>query len=169
MSRGIIYSSQLRIRFSNKIYGFNPFTESINISNYIKENSSPSETIAVLGSEPQMYFYSQRHSATGFIYAYPLMEKQPFAFRMQQEMISEIESSRPRYLIWVNISVSWAIRLDSEKLILNWAGKYIHHYYKKVGIVDLWPDEKTRYYWGAEAQNVEPHSPYYVVVFERQN
>ena len=73
------------------IYPESPFTESIRIADYLRQHTSPDDTIAVLGSEPQIYFYSSRHSATGYIYTYGLMEPQKYAQQMQQEMIREIE------------------------------------------------------------------------------
>jgi len=51
--------------------------------------------VAVIGSEPEIYFYAQRHSATGFIYTYSLMEEQRFALAMQKQMIREIEEAKP--------------------------------------------------------------------------
>jgi len=47
----------------------------------------------VLGSEPQIYFYSGRRSATGYLYMYSLTEEQKYALRMQKEMIGEIEKT----------------------------------------------------------------------------
>jgi hypothetical protein len=37
------------------------------LSHYIKANSKKGDKIVVLGSEPQIYFYCGRHSATGHI------------------------------------------------------------------------------------------------------
>ena len=54
------------------IYPESPFPESIRIAEYIREHTGRDDTIAVLGSEPQIYFYSKRHSATGYIYMYRL-------------------------------------------------------------------------------------------------
>jgi len=62
----------------------------------------PGERIAVLGSEPQIYFYAKRRSATGYIYTYPLMEPQPYSKQMATEFKQEVEGakaasrSRPR-------------------------------------------------------------------------
>lgn len=114
---------------SRKAYGGNPFIESIKIADYLKANSSPEDTIAVLGSEPQIYFYSQRRSATGYIYVYPLMEEQPYAFNMQKEMAQEIESHQPRYLVFVKSRTSWLRHWDSENYIFNWAKDYIAEHY----------------------------------------
>src|ERR1700745_2918378 len=118
------------------VYGESPFVESIPIAKYIREQSSPEDTIAVLGSEPQIYFYSHRHSATGYIYTYGLMEPQKYARQMQEEMIREIELARPRYLVSVAIDVSWSRRSESEQLIFTWANDYLSRHYDIVGFVN---------------------------------
>ena len=57
------------------VYGSNPFPEAVQVGDYLKNHASPGARIAVLGSEPEIYFY-HRHSATGYIYTYSLMEPQ---------------------------------------------------------------------------------------------
>ena len=75
------------------MYFPNPFPESIAIAEYIRNHSAPDSTIAVLGSEPQIYFYAHRRSATSYLYTYSLMENHKYALTMQQEMIQEIEAT----------------------------------------------------------------------------
>ena len=107
------------------IYPDNPFLESVRIGAYMREHTEPGDTIAVLGSEPEIYFYSHRHSATGYIYTYGLMESQKYAQQMQQEMIREIEAARPKYLISVAMGYSWLRRPDSDGGHL-YLGKRVH-------------------------------------------
>src|SRR5205807_3841406 len=102
---------------SRMIYPESPFGESIRIAEYLREHTTRGDTIAVLGSEPQIYFYSNRHSATGYIYTYGLMEAQKYATQMQQEMIHEIERTRPKFLIFVVMPDSWLQRPESKPLI----------------------------------------------------
>src|SRR5947208_15586515 len=81
------------------IYPTNPFAAAVKIAEYLREHTNPDDTIAVLGSEPEIYFYAQRHSATGYIYTYELMEPQKYARQMQEERIHEIESARPKFRV----------------------------------------------------------------------
>src|SRR5205814_5413822 len=108
------------------IYPESPFPESIRIAEYIREHTDPDDTIAVLGSEPQIYFYSKRHSATGYIYTYGLMEPQKYAQQMQEEMIQEIELARPKYFISVVTKSSWGRRRESDP-IFTWANRSEEH------------------------------------------
>jgi len=147
-------------------YGSNPFPESIRIAEYLRDHSNPSDTIAILGSEPQIYFYSRRHSATGYIYTYALMEAQSYARRMQEEMISEIELARPRYLVSVSIGSSWARRSDSEQLIFDWANEYLNQHYKVVGFVNTLSADRTDYYFEQVPTSVAELGSY-VLIYER--
>lgn len=150
-----------------RIYGRNPFPEAIVISDYLKQQAKPGSTVAVLGSEPEIYFYSRLHSATGYIYTYPLMERQQYALSMQQEMSREIENNRPQYLVFVKSRFSWMPRPDSQIFILNWFQRYAANY-AAVGVVDgVGP--KAKYVWGAEAENYQPKSEVALVVLKQKN
>jgi hypothetical protein len=154
-------------RVSRVIYGLNPFPESLKIAEYIKNHSAAGDTIAILGSEPQIFFYSDRRSATKHIVVYPLMLKHRYVTKMQQEMIGEIESARPKYLIFVSISTSWMINPDSDKTIFTWFDRYQQKYYKRMGVIDLISEENTVYRWGQEALEYSPQSKFWIEVFER--
>ena len=132
---------------SRMIYPESPFSESARVAQYIREHSAPTDTIAVLGSEPQIYFYSQRHSATGYIYTYALLEPQKYAHQMQLEMIHEIELARPKYLIFVGMSDSWLKRPGSEESIFTWAHDYIPQNYSVTALIDLSASDRTQYYF----------------------
>jgi hypothetical protein len=152
---------------SRVTYGSNPFPESLKIASYIEEHSGEKDRIAVVGSEPQIYFYSNRLSATGYIYTYALMETHGYALKMQKEMISEVESSRPAFLVFVNITTSWMNRPDSERMILRWFKEYQEEYYELVGIVDIFKD-KTVYRWDEDAASYSPKSNSWLTVFRRK-
>jgi len=134
------------------LYGFQPFPESITLAEYIRAHSPPNARIAVLGSEPQIYFYAHRRAATGYIYAYPLMERQPFAQQMKQEMLQEIEGARPLFLVQVRTWTSWLSRPGSPTLISNTCDALTPPEYELVGSADLVPEESRFVWrWGADA------------------
>jgi len=136
------------------IYPDNPFAEAVKIAAYLREHTNPDDTIAVLGSEPEIYFYAQRHSATGYIYTYGLMEPQKYARQMQEEMIHEIESARPKFLVSVVMLNSWLWRPDSERLMFNWANEYGAQNYSPAGLVKITPTE-VDYSFGDAPPSVE--------------
>jgi hypothetical protein len=97
------YLQEEPAEISKRFYNVNPFVESIEIGQFINRNTSPTDRIAVLGSEPEVYFYSDRKSSSGFLYVYPLVENQSYNARMQQEMITEIERSEPKFIVYCNV------------------------------------------------------------------
>ena len=147
-------------------YGLNPFPESVEIGRFIRAHTKENDRIAVIGSEPQIYFYSGRRSASKYIYMYPLMENHDFALKMQKEMIQEIESAQPEFLIFVRINTSWLQRPDSHKLLFDWFETYTAKQYRLVGLVDLL-DDKSMYHW---IPNVKwpPRSSYWIAILKRK-
>jgi hypothetical protein len=153
---------------SRMIYTEAPFAESIRIAEYLQKHTTQNDTIAVLGSEPQIYFYSDRHSATGYIYTYGLMEPQKYASQMQQEMIRDIERARPKFLISVVMPDSWLERPESERLIFNWANQYAAQNYTVVGFVNMVSPDKTDYYFDNVPQSV-PQLGKYILIYQRKS
>jgi hypothetical protein len=153
---------------SRMIYPESPFAESARIGEFLRDHTTPSDTIAVLGSEPQIYFYSNRHSATGYIYTYSLMEAQKYAIQMQQQAIREIEHARPKFLVFVVMPDSWLQRPESERLIFTWANEYTAQNYTVAGFVNMAAPGKADYYFGEVPQSV-PQLGRYILIYERKS
>lgn len=153
---------------SRMIYPESPFAESTRIGEYLRERTTSGDTIAVLGSEPQIYFYANRHSATGYIYTYGLMERQKYATQMQQEMIREIERGRPKFLIFVVMPDSWLQRPESEQKIFKWANEYTAQNYNVAGFVNIVGPGKTDYYFDGVPQSV-PQLGKYILIYQRKS
>lgn len=162
------YGTENPVGLCKAVYGTNPFTESVEIAKYIKANSSDTDKVAVLGSEPQIPFYAERKSATGHIYTYGLMELHEYNLKMQEEMIAEIEASKPLFLVFCNIPFSWLSKKESPMRIFEWYGKYSQENYSIVGLVDIPDQGPSSIYWGADAQR-NPKNQNAVWVFKRKD
>jgi UDP-N-acetyl-D-mannosaminuronic acid transferase (WecB/TagA/CpsF family) len=149
------------------MYGLNPFPESIKIAEYIKAHTNKDDRIAVIGSEPQIYFYANRKAATGFIYVYGLMESHDYVSKMQLEIIKEIEASRPKYVVLVTIPDSWLSSSTSDMTIIKWSDKYFSQNYITVGLIDAISENKYKAYWDEEARRTKPSSPFNLLIMER--
>jgi hypothetical protein len=156
LANGNIWFIQTPAQASRTIYGLHPFAEAETVAAFIGTNSPPDARVAVLGSEPEIYFLSHRHSATGYIYTFPLMEPQPFARQMQDEMIGEIEGVSPQFVVLATGNLSWMKRPDSNPRIFEWWASYQTNY-ALVGIADVISPAETRYAWGAAAARYGPN------------
>ena len=151
---------------SRSTYWLNPFPESLEIADFIRKHTSPEDRIAILGSEPQIFFYSQRRSASSYIYMYPLMENHDFALQMQKDFIKDVEAINPKYLIYVGVPTSWLRRRDSHKEIFQWLDGYLQRgHLKLVGVVELWEDEAV-YHWEPDVKWPVP-TRFWIAIFER--
>ncbi|MGD0857545.1 MAG: glycosyltransferase family 39 protein [Dehalococcoidia bacterium] len=150
------------------MYQYHPFPESIEIAEYIKNHTNKDDKIAVIGSEPQIYFYANRRSATGYIYVYGLMENQEYASKMQMEMIHEIEETHPKYAIYIYNPVSWFANknLNMNMGMLKWASTFLGKYYRTVGIIDHYANGYVAF-WENDLRQYKPNSCFKIVVMER--
>jgi 4-amino-4-deoxy-L-arabinose transferase-like glycosyltransferase len=162
------YAAPDPAKLCKAIYGANPFVESLVIADYLQKNTSENDKIAILGSEPQIPFYAQRHSATGHIYFYPLMEDQAFNQKMQEEMIAEIERNKPKYFVYVNIGTSLGRTPKSPMRIFDWAEKYISLQYNQVGVIEVADKGESQFFWDAAAARHMPQGQSVVYVFRRR-
>ena len=143
---------------SRTLYGREPFPEAIEISRYLEAHSEPRDRIAVIGAEPEIFFYTHRRSATGYIYFYGVWEVPLIAERMAKEMVREIEAARPRFVV---------VEFIPPRLI-DWARGYLNKEYEIVGRIDIVSDEKTEYYWGEKARAPGTMPARTLVVLERK-
>jgi hypothetical protein len=160
---------------SREIYTYyNPFPESPEIARYLAAHTNPEDTIAILGSEPQIFFLAHRHSASGYIYIYPLTEPQPFAAAMRAEFIREIEDARPQYIVYFNELASWrAIEVPGQTpkilaAINAWWRAYSAENYQIVGVVDIAEDQPSQFFWDAGLASRTNTLPAGISIFRRK-
>lgn len=139
-----------RHTLARSLYANDPLPEAEIVAQFIRTNSAPDARVAVLGSEPEIYFLARRHSATGYIYIYALKEAQPFALKMQQEMISELESQQPEFIVLSDIEQWRSPRPDSAPTPFDWWDGYQTNY-TRVGLADIISPSETRYAFGTNA------------------
>ena len=151
-----------------QIYGSNPFAESVEIAEFLKKHTNAEDKIAVLGSEPQIYFYADRYAATGYLYTYGLMESHDYALLMQQEMIKEIEQNKPAFLLYINIGTSWLRGPNSNGFIFNWTNEYINKNYRLAGICEIFPDSIASLKVYEQLNNFKPQSQELIYLFEKK-
>jgi Dolichyl-phosphate-mannose-protein mannosyltransferase len=163
--RGIYFSGSIH-EVTRQVYNTNPFPEAEAIGEYIRTKSDDTARMAVFGSEPEIYFYARRHSATGYIYTYPLTEEQTYASTMQQEFIREVESGAPEFVVYVLIDSSWLRHRHTDNHVFEWADVYVRDHYSLVGVADGGGNHDV-FRWGNEVETYRPRRPDVVLVYRR--
>ena len=149
IAKSSVWFVQTPVQVARATYGIDPLRECELVASYIHDNSLPEARVAVLGSEPAIYFLAHRHSATGYVYIYGLTEEQPFARQMQDEMIREIESRPPEFVVFADNPLSWGRKPDSDLKIVNWWNSYQTNY-TLAGLADIISETNTVYVWGPQ-------------------
>ncbi|MBI3579433.1 MAG: glycosyltransferase family 39 protein [Ignavibacteriales bacterium] len=150
-------------------FGGNPFPEAFAISQFIKQRTSPDDKIAIIGSEPEILFYAHRHSATGYIYMYPLFERQRYAAAMRQEMRWEVESNAPKFLIHTHIQHSWYTKSTGERELELWFSSYANSSYNLIARLEYTPGgEPFALLTDKEVLSKNPTHDYWISIFERK-
>jgi 4-amino-4-deoxy-L-arabinose transferase-like glycosyltransferase len=167
-SQGYFLFRETPYQVSRELYDLNPFPEAIPIAEYMRQHSPPNATIAVLGSEPEIYFYAHRHSATGYIYTFALSEDQPYATQMRDEMIQEIKTSQPEYVVLVDSLDLWDYRSEGKPTVFSWWRGYGPRHYDIVGMADVISANRTEYRWGAAAAAYKPESDFIVAIYRKR-
>ena len=150
------------------IYGNNAFVPAVKIADYVRDHSPSDGRIAVLGSEPEIYFYANRHSATGYMYMYSQIVHHKYTARMRDQMMAELETNRPLYVVYVDVWDDWGPPEGGPQLaeFLPCLRELMDRSYDVVGIADI--GESTQYLWDGAAQNDHPASTKAIYVLKRK-
>ena len=159
LNRGMFFFEMNSAQATRYMYQINPFIESIAVADYIRNHTDPGDRIAVLGSEPQIYFYAKRPSATGHIYTYALVENQPYAHSFQVQMIEEIEAANPKYVVFIDVPTSWLARGNFDQTLINWFNGYRDRNLKLVGCVEIDNALRITYRWDEPNMLPRPKPP----------
>jgi hypothetical protein len=87
---------------------------------------------------------------------------------MQQDMIREIETNRPKFLVYVSCGNSWLFQPRSDRTILNWCEQYAGHFYEPVGFVRKNSSGGVESFWNDAAKNHRNDGGEYIAVFKRK-
>lgn len=111
------------------LWGLNPFPEALDLARYVARTSAPDEAVFVIGSEPQIFFYAERPSATRYIFFYPLTGGYPNARERQREVMAEVAAARPRYVIWVHVPTSLLISERTDPWVFEESARLLAERY----------------------------------------
>lgn len=170
VNNGKMWFAMTPLEVSRALYG-PPFAEAVPVAEYLKKNTSPRDTIAVLGSEPEIFFLSDRRPASGYIYFYSLTEPQPLASQMRQQFISQIQTARPKYVVLMDDSASWysviaSQSLESAAYIQDWWKHYSTNYVL-AGTVEFFSDKPSKFSWNHPSLN-DTNFTYGMMIYRRK-
>lgn len=159
---------------SHKIYGLNPFPEAVTIAEHLKTKMKSNETLAILGSEPEIYFYLKKPGSIKYIYMYPLMEEHPYVFKMQDELRTQLDMIKPDYIIFAHAFSSWFIYSVPPTIsqpFFDWLYPFLGKNYSVVGMITIDPENSSAFLFGDRAALYVPSDPkdYYIQIYKKKS
>ena len=76
------------------------------VADYLATHTEEGESILVIGSEPQIYYYADRPAASRMVFTYPMTGPYTFAPALRAAYLQALEESGPRYVLVVGWSRS---------------------------------------------------------------
>ncbi len=142
-----------------RIYGNNPFAESLWVGSYLKKNSRPSDRIFIFGSEPQVLFYAERRSASRYMYVYPLMFAVEGVRERQRQALEEVRSSRPRFIVGVFLPSSLLEQADTPRILRSGIRELVESSYQLVAATPFRPDGRVGFAQGESVRRTWAQMP----------
>lgn len=154
-------------QYVQRSYPTCPFAEAVEIGKYIKEHAKPGDKLAIIGSEPEIYFYSGLRPATGYIYFYALTENQKYARKMEREATRQLETSKPRFVAVEDVPSSRLGEILKQNKSLKHVTENIITNANLIGLVNMVGPDQTDYFWGQDA-SLHERAPTALAIFERK-
>lgn len=156
------------IAIHRSTYGDNPFPESLELSKYLNAHMKPEETLSVIGSEPQFYWYTNKscmhpHSFIGF-----LTKGHPKNPKWIEEVKTAHDKKNPDYYVLVNHPFSWGFNPQGDQTFAAWAWEFpAKHGYIPVAWAETQKDGSINYLYDAEAQNHQATTEKWICIFKK--
>jgi hypothetical protein len=151
------------------VYGNNPFPETARIAEYINANSSPEDNIVSFGSEPEIYFYTQKKCPSRHAYFSALVDNVEEHKAWQREFVADVIKANPRYIIFYNHSISLMVQPNTDRYIWEWYDKYIQNY-NIIGVVDMVDGYmQSTYVWKEQLNGFQPQGKNVIYIYERKS
>ena len=149
------------IQLLENTYYVERFHELRDLGYILKKNSLETDTIGMMGHEPEVLFYADRVSASGYLYSYPFIEDQPYSMEMAYQYNKEIKNTKPKWFVDCFYWFTWEwfhTRIPMEDTY-NFIKK---NYYLRGA---LYEDKKLEWNIDSVDQKRKP----YAIIFERRD
>lgn len=123
--------------YMDQLYTYRKLTKNETIIEYIKETTSPEDTILLWGAETSVNYFAERKSPTRFVYQYPLHQAGYANDEMINEFLDDLIENNPKLIIDTgtqNPLYEFPINTDATIKKIE----YLKTHYCQVQRIDTW-------------------------------
>lgn len=150
------------------MFGGNPFVEDQLFARIIEAQIQPNETVAVMGSEPQIYVYLDRKAPSRHFYTAFLSRNHRFTETWQKEALEGLKAQKPDYVVFNIMSMSWMLRPDSNQGFYQNSYTWVMENYNPVAWADYVDYYNPTIVTDAGASTYKPQSGSYVMLLKKK-
>ncbi|MCP5065331.1 MAG: hypothetical protein GY946_02090 [bacterium] len=147
-------------------FGRNPFPEALAVGRKLRELSDPGDRIAVLASEPEIYFYAERKSATPFLYTTEVLRRSSTSQALHHDLVASLSKDPPPFLVLSSRFNPFKGADRNVTPLTRWIRNATASGYRRIGVVEIRRGETSRQRWGAAAAG-RPSSKAWLMVYQR--
>jgi Dolichyl-phosphate-mannose-protein mannosyltransferase len=125
------------LKIMDQCYHWNGFPELKAIGAQLKKRLKPGETLAVLGSEPQLYLYSGATACSPHLYMYPVLRDNPWSATYQQELVCDLDACQAQYLVVTSSEASWVPNFAQQDFFKTQIMPRINQQYQLIGRANI--------------------------------
>ena len=150
------------------VYGTNPFPESMEIAQWLNTHAKPEDGLVLIGSEPQIYFYTHKKCPSRHAYFAAIVDNVPQHKQWQREFVNDVDKAKPKYLVFFNHGISLFRQPNTDDFVFKWLDETLRLNYQPVGFVDMMPGLMPSVYkWGSDLNGYQPQGQERIIVYER--
>lgn len=123
--------------YYNEIIPYKP-TMDDQIINYVKNSTTPDESVLFWGAESSINYLTQRKSPSRFVYQYPLYTKGYTDAEMIEEFLNDIIQNRPQLIIDTKNPKTPLFDFPIHTTTIDNSIKYIKAHYRMKGDIGSW-------------------------------
>lgn len=151
-----------------EMFGGNPFVEDQLMARIIEAQIQPNETVAVMGSEPQIYVYLDRKAPSRHFYTAFLSRNHRFSKAWQNEALEGLKAEKPEYVVFNIVSMSWMLRPDSDQGFYQNSYSWVMGNYTPIAYADYVDYYNPTIVTDAAASSYKPQSGSYVMLLKKK-
>ncbi len=145
-----------------RAYSSNSFQEMAEIGAELKKRSSPSDSIAIIGSEPELLLSADRASALSHLFFQGVVQRHARYAQFQQQTREELWGRRPRFMVLPGGQFE---HLKDDPLVKEIVARLPKDYHT-ICVVDL-AEKQSKTTWDPPPEDAVPKTLFWIMVMER--
>lgn len=150
------------------MFSGNPFVEDQLMARIIEAQIKPDETVAVLGSEPQIYVYLKQKAPSRHFYTAFLSRNHRFSQVWQDEALNGLKEKQPDYVVFNIVPMSWMLREDSNQGFYQSSYSWVMNNYTSIAWADYADYYNPTIVSDATASTYKPQGGSYVILLKKK-